>query len=82
MCGTFSTIKANCLIFTEGMLDTSSNLLGITNSSVSGMSGAPIMYNNGNEWVACGILLGGPAVSGHRQLLDIVDMRGKRGIEQ
>ena len=78
----FSSMKPNCLIVTEGMLNASSNLLGITNSSVGGISGSPPMYNNGNEWVSCGVLIGGPAVSGHRALIEIVDMRGKGGIKQ
>ena len=75
-------MKANCLVVTEGILNSISNLLAITNSSIGGMSGSPLMYHDGTEWGVCGILLGGPAVSGHRELLDLIALREKGEPEQ
>ena len=75
-------MKANCLVVTDGILTNSSNLLAITNSSIGGMSGSPLMYHDGTEWGVCGILLGGPAVSGHRELLDLMALREKGEPEQ
>jgi hypothetical protein len=51
----------------------SSNLMCISNSSVVGMSGGPLLVNNGLGWEICGVLAGGPAVLGHRILYNVAN---------
>ena len=75
-------MKPYCLIVSEGIMNSISDLLAITNSSIGGMSGSPLMYHDGTEWCVCGILLGGPAVCGHRELLDLIALREKGEPEQ
>ena len=68
-------MNPNCLVWTKGKLTSQLSLMSVTNSSIGGMTGGALIYHNGHEWVVFGALLGGPAVSGHRELLEVVRMR-------
>jgi hypothetical protein len=52
----------NKLIYTEGTILKSTNLIAITNSSAAGMSGSPLLIKKNGQWKVIGILIGGPAV--------------------
>ena len=39
------------------------------------MSGGPLIYCEEGAWKICGLLIGGPAVKGHRELVDIYQLK-------
>lgn len=64
-------LRSNSLLWTKGKVISSGDLVAIDASSVPGFSGGPILYKDAQKWKIFGILLGGPAIQGHRELLSI-----------
>lgn len=64
-------LRSNSLLWTEGKVISSGDLIAIDASSVFGFSGGPILYKDAQKWKIFGILIGGPAIQGHRELLSI-----------
>ena len=68
-----NSMRKNQLIWTEGKILATGDLLAVTNSSATGMSGSPLLVfdNTDGQWKSCGILAGGPAVLGHYHFLQL-----------
>jgi hypothetical protein len=66
-------IPKNVLHYSEGEILAKSIISCISNSSVAGMSGSPLLFKDVDGWKITGILLGGPAVPGHRELIKILE---------
>ena len=67
----FNSMKEHQLIWTEGTIDKTGDLIAISNSSAGGMSGSPLLIFSDNKWKAVGLLVGGPAVVGHYHMLKL-----------
>ena len=64
---------SNTARYTEGEVLNQGIISCISASSVGGMSGSPMLYYDQSEWKIGGMLVGGPAVHGHRKLLNILE---------
>ena len=69
------TIPPNKLTYTTGKITKDGDLIAISNPSIGGMSGGPLIYCEEGVWKICGLLIGGPAVKGHRELVDIYQLK-------
>ena len=67
-----TSFATDVAIYTEGEVLRRGTVSCISASSVGGMSGSPVLWLSEGEWKIGGMLLGGPAVSGHRRLLNIL----------
>ena len=67
----FNSMKEHQLVWTEGKIDKTGDLIAISNSSAVGMSGSPLLIFNDNKWKVVGMLVGGPAVVGHYHMLKL-----------
>ena len=56
---------------TGAMIKANDDLIAVEISSVAGMSGSPILQTQAGELVAVSILLGGPAVKNHYELVSL-----------
>ena len=75
--------KGNQLKQCKGrIIDLNSDLIVITNSSVGGMSGSPALQKRGSETIAVSMLLGGPAVEFHSELISIAIFISQRDFVQ
>ena len=70
-----NTIPPNKLTYTTGKIIGGTDLIAISNPSIGGMSGGPLIYCEEGAWKICGLLIGGPAVKGHRELVDIYQLK-------
>ena len=72
----FNSVKtsfySDSAMYTEGVILNRGIISCISASSVGGMSGSPMLYCDQGEWKISGMLVGGPAVYGHRKLLNIL----------
>ena len=66
-----NSMKENQLVWTEGCIVKSGDLLAISNSSAEGMSGAPLLTFSENKWKVIAMLCGGPAVAGHHHIMKL-----------
>ena len=76
----YSRINPGTSFFTYGnqlkqckgrIIDLNNDLIAITNSSIGGMSGSPIVQKKGSETIVVSMLLGGPAIELHSELISI-----------
>ena len=74
------SMKENQLVWTEGCIVKSGNLLAISNSSAEGMSGAPLFTISENKWKVIAMLCGGPAVAGHYHIMKLGENTGNEAV--
>jgi hypothetical protein len=67
-------IVENRLHVVNGETLTETGVFSISNTSVPGMSGSAVLVNNGSTWAISGVLIGGPAVRGHREICEITEL--------
>ena len=65
------SMKENQLVWTEGHIEKKGDLLAISNSSAGGMSGSPLLTYINNNWKVVGMLIGGPDVVDHYNLMKL-----------
>jgi hypothetical protein len=61
----------NNLHITDGIALNQAIIICISNTSMSGMSGSPILVKEGTTWKICGFLLGDPPVKAQRELCEL-----------
>ena len=64
-------------MYTEGEVLKKGAISCISAASFPGMSGSPMLWLNEGEWKIAGMLVGGPAVRGHRKLLEVLEAFNK-----
>ena len=64
-------LQTEALLWTKGKVVNVGDLVAIDAPCVSGFSGGPVLYKDGQTWKIFSILLGGPAIKGHIELLEI-----------
>ena len=74
-------MKPDTLVITKGMLIASGYLIGVITPSIAGMSGSPIMYKDRDKWKIFSLLIGGPSVEGHRELIEIIRLFNERNAD-
>ena len=71
---------SKALLWTKGKIVNVGDLVAIDAPSVSGFSGGPVLYKDGQTWKIFSILLGGPAIQGHVELIELYGLFSKRNI--
>ena len=74
-------MKPDTLVITKGMLIASGYLIGVITPSIAGMSGSPIMYKDGDKWKIFNLLIGGPGIEGHRELIEIIKLFNEKNVD-
>lgn len=73
-------LLSEALLWTKGKVVSIGSLVAIDAPSLSGFSGGPVLYNDGGTWKIFSILLGGPAIQGHLELLELYGLCSQRNM--